>query len=47
MNIENLHPSGLTQERWDWPFKTETERLLVRSWLEGIPVSLLDDSIPF
>lgn len=25
----NLHPSGMTQERWDWPFKTPEERKLV------------------
>jgi hypothetical protein len=24
-----LHPSGMTQERWDWPFKTPEERKLV------------------
>ena len=24
-----MHPSGMTQERWDWPFKTPEERKLV------------------
>lgn len=28
MNQE-MHPSGMTQERWDWPFKTPEERKLV------------------
>jgi len=26
------HPSGLTQERWDWPFKTPEERKLVAEY---------------
>jgi hypothetical protein len=24
-----MHPSGMTLERWQWPFKTEAERALV------------------
>ena len=27
--FNNLHPSGMTWERWRWPFKTEDERKLV------------------
>ena len=27
------HPSGLTMERWHWPFKTAAERQLVLTWL--------------
>jgi len=42
-----MHPSGLTQERWEWPFKTEEERAMIQAWLEGKPKDLLDDSIPF
>ncbi len=26
---KDMHPSGMTQERWDWPFKTPEERQLV------------------
>lgn len=39
-----MHPSGMTLERWNWPFKTEYERELVRQYL--CP-HILDDSIPF
>lgn len=28
-----MHPSGLTLARWNWPFKTDAERELVRIWL--------------
>ena len=28
------HPSGLTMERWNWPFKTETERVVVAKWMK-------------
>ena len=27
--MNQMHPSGMTQERWDWPFKTPEERKLV------------------
>ena len=43
-----MHPSGLTLERWNWPFKTDAERKQIRAWLQkDIPKDLLDDSIPF
>ena len=29
-----MHPSGMTQERWDWPFKTAEERRLVVKYFE-------------
>ncbi len=29
---QDKHPSGLTQERWDWPFKTTDEKVLVAQW---------------
>lgn len=29
-----MHPSGMTQERWDWPFKTPEERKLVAKYFE-------------
>lgn len=29
-----MHPSGMTQERWDWPFKTQEERKLVVKYYE-------------
>jgi len=28
-----MHPSGLTLDRWNYPFKTDAERVLVRIWL--------------
>lgn len=28
-----MHPSGLTLERWNWPFKTPQERLQIQRWL--------------
>lgn len=28
-----MHPSGLTWERWHWPFKTPQERLQIQQWL--------------
>ena len=42
--MNDLHPSGLTWERWNWPFKTEYERVLVRQYLNH---HIFDDSIPF
>jgi hypothetical protein len=36
-----MHPSGLTLERWNYPFKTADERALVRIWLNHG----LDDNI--
>lgn len=31
--IQELHPSGLTYERWHWPYKTEEERKKVVEYL--------------
>ena len=28
-----LHPSGLTMDRWNWPFKTEQEKAQVLRYL--------------
>lgn len=42
-----MHPSGLTLERWNWPFKTDEERATIQAWLEGVPKDLSDKSIPF
>jgi len=28
----SLHPSGLTWERWEWPFKTPQEREIVAKY---------------
>jgi hypothetical protein len=30
----NKHPSGLTWERWNWPFKTQEERAIVAKWFK-------------
>lgn len=29
-----MHPSGMTMARWNWPFKTPEERELVARWNE-------------
>ena len=29
-----MHKSGLTLERWHFPFKTPAERALIVAWLE-------------
>lgn len=39
-----MHPSGMTMERWHWPFKTEYERELVRQYLYP---AQFDDTNPF
>ena len=31
-----MHPSGMTRERWDWPFKTPEERKLVVKYYEKL-----------
>jgi hypothetical protein len=31
-STQDKHPSGLTWERWEWPFKTPEERVLVAQW---------------
>ena len=31
-----MHPSGMTQERWDWPFKTPEERKLVAEYFRKL-----------
>ena len=33
---QSLHPSGLTQQRWEWPFKTPEERKLVAAWFKKV-----------
>lgn len=40
-----MHPSGLTLERWHWPFKTDAERAIIARWLSIKTLS--DQSIPF
>ena len=32
----NKHPSGLTWQRWNWPFKTQAERKLVAAYFEKV-----------
>lgn len=34
--MNQKHPSGLTQERWDWPFKTPEERKLVVKYFKKL-----------
>lgn len=33
-NLKGMHPSGMTQERWDWPFKTPQERKLAAKYYQ-------------
>ena len=33
------HPSGLTWERWEWPFKTPQERQLVAKYFDRVKKS--------
>lgn len=45
VNHKDLHPSGLTMERWRFPFKTPQEQEMIRRWLA---VNNLDsNAIPF
>ena len=41
------HPSGLTWERWYWPFKTPMERRQIQEWKMNQQNCGLDESIPF
>lgn len=34
MEKSKKHPSGLTWERWEWPFKTPEERKLVAKYFK-------------
>lgn len=29
-----MHPSGMTMQRWNWPYKTPQERELVAKWFK-------------
>jgi len=40
-----MHPSGLTMERWRFPFKTPEEREKIRQWMALNNIN--DNSIPF
>ena len=31
-----MHPSGMTLERWNWPFKTPEERKLVAKYFRKV-----------
>lgn len=42
------HPSGLTWERWEWPFKTPEERKQIQQWYDRKAGNYeFDPSIPF
>lgn len=34
MEKQKLHPSGMTWQRWEWPFKTPQERKLVAQYFK-------------
>ena len=40
------HPSGLTWELWNWPFKTPEERELVREYFARTSVESLEELEP-
>ena len=40
-----MHPSGLTWERWHWPFKTQAEREMIMQWRAMTDLS--SEVIPF
>lgn len=43
--VVEMHPSGITMERWRFPFKTPEEMAMIRRWLA---VNNLDSgAIPF
>lgn len=42
------HPSGLSWERWEFPFKTLEERIMIQDWLANKPNNWhLDSTNPF
>lgn len=42
------HPSGLTWERWYWPWKMPEERKMIQEWLkQKAGQDLNDGSTPF
>ena len=45
---KEMHPSGLTMERWKQPFKMPHERKMIQEWLERQKHGeVFDESIPF
>jgi hypothetical protein len=32
-----MHPSGLSVDRWNWPYKTPEERAIVAKWFAKHP----------
>lgn len=32
---EVLHPSGMAADRWDWPFKTDSELSVAARWFKA------------
>jgi len=45
---QDLHPSGLTWERWKQPFKMPHERKMIQKWLQRRNGQDLNDgSTPF
>jgi hypothetical protein len=34
VTTKELHPSGLTMERWNQPFKMPHERKMIQQWLQ-------------
>jgi hypothetical protein len=42
-NAPCLHKSGLTVDRWNWPYKTPEERELVAKWFKKQTKKEMDD----
>jgi hypothetical protein len=48
MTKQDLHPSGLTWERWHWPWKMPQERAMIQQWMQRKKEGeVFDNSIPF
>lgn len=35
-SVKTMHPSGMTMERWNHPFKSEAERVLVAKYFQRV-----------
>ena len=45
---KEMHPSGLTMERWKQPFKMPDERKMIQEWMQRKKDGVVfDNSIPF
>jgi len=47
IDSKELHPCGLTWERWYWPWKMPQERAMIQQWKERHNVVLDTTDNPF